>query len=166
MSDRTAYILVTGSRSLRSYGRVADALDQAWTEAVQNGYNRLVVVHGAASGADSMAERWVQKHQARGVEQRRFPADWSADCSDKCQPGHRRPRAQGGTYCPTEGNFRNQRMVDHVLANAEPGGMLCIAVFAQAHSPGTADCSRRAEKAGIPTRRLGNPPAVKGGPNA
>lgn len=153
MSDRTAYILVTGSRSLKAYRLVAAALDQAWGDAQAQGFTHLVLVHGSAAGADSLAERWFGQHQGDTVTRHRFPADWQAPCGATCQPGHRRPRSSGGDYCPTEGNFRNQRMVDHVSEHVTTGAVLGLVFYADLKpSAGTADCARRAAKAGIPTR--------------
>ena len=152
-----AWILVTGSRSLRQYRLVADALDQAWTEAREQHRTRLIVVHGAASGADAHAERWAQEHKRAGVDCRRFPADWEADCTPHCQPGHRRPRRDShGTYCPAEGHYRNQRMVDHVIQYAEPGSARVLAFHSTIQLPnsGTSHCARRAEAAGLPVRHF------------
>lgn len=155
VTARTAYLLVTGSRTIRDYDLVANALDQAWTDAVAEGFTRLVIVHGAAQGADSLAQRWYFKHRARGVEQHRFPADWQADCGITCNPTHRRTRSSGGTYCPTEGNFRNQRMVDHLAEHVATGAVMALVFHADAKpSAGTADCRRRAIKAGIPVREF------------
>lgn len=149
----TAYLLVTGSRRLRSYRLVCAALDLAWADARDAGYTALVVVHGAAAGADSLAERWAKEQDTPAVVQHRFPADWSAACRAGCRPGHRRKRTSGEDYCPAEGTYRNQRMVDHVKAAAGPGNAMALVFFADLEpSAGTADCKRRAEAAGIMVR--------------
>lgn len=149
----TAYLLVTGSRRLRSYRLVSAALDLAWADARDAGYTSLVVVHGAAAGADTLAERWVGEQDTAAVQQYRFPADWSAACRAGCRPGHRRERTSGEDYCPAEGAYRNQRMVDHVKAAAGPGNAMVLVFYADLEpSSGTADCKKRAEAAGITTR--------------
>lgn len=157
MTDR-AWIIVTGSRLMTDYRLVASALDEAWHDATQDGYTALTIVHGAAKGADSLAERWWQLHQ-QWVQRDRFPADWDAPCVPGCRPGHRKQRTGGGDYCPAEGSYRNQRMIDHVSPYKTHA--LTLAFYAQPRSDGTSDAVRRAQAAGIPCRLLGNPPVIK-----
>jgi hypothetical protein len=160
LTDR-AWILVTGSRDFRDYRLVATILNEAWHDATQDGHTRLTLVHGAAAGADSLAERWWEQHERFGVKRDRFPADWSAACTTECSPGHRKPRPGGGpgTYCPAEGSYRKQRMIDHVRPHLP--AVLCIACYARPKSNGTSDAVRRARAAGIPCRLIGKPPVIK-----
>jgi hypothetical protein len=155
----TAYVLVTSSRTLASYRYrwVASVLLDVWHDARQDGYQTLTVVHGAARGGDKLADRWALQHAHLGVDRREFPADWEADCiPGLCKPGHRRTWPDGTTFCPAEGTYRNQRMVDHLRPFVP--AVVCVALFAAAtESTGTADCARRAEAAGIPVRRLHAP---------
>lgn len=61
------------------------------------------VIHGAANGADALAESWAE---ARGIPQNAFPADWR----------------QSGK---ASGPIRNQRMLDEGVPHmviAFPGG--------------------------------------------
>lgn len=150
----TAYLLVTGSRRLTSHRLVATALDLAWAEARGLGFTDLLLVHGAAPGADSLAEHWYQQHQGPTVDRKDFKARWSDPCKPGvCSPGHRRRREDGSTYCPAAGNYRNQEMVDFVAPHVAEGAALQLVFFADlAPSNGTADCARRAEAAGIPAR--------------
>ena len=158
MTDR-AWIIVTGSRTLADYGLVEAALDDAWHDATQDGYTALTLVHGAAKGADSLAERWWEQHQQH-VQRDRFPADWTAPCIDgTCQPGHRKPRRDGTKYCPLEGHRRNQRIVDHVTPHLPH--VLMVAAFATPKSTGALDCLRRSITAGIPYRLIGQPPTLE-----
>jgi hypothetical protein len=153
---RPALLLVTGSRSLSDHGLVNRALDIAWQEALGRSFSELVVVHGGAKGADTIAQRWAERRQGRGVHWRRFPAEWDGPCTAECKPGHRRRQAHGsGSYCPSEGSRRNQRMVEHVTAQAVPGGALCLAFFLEGQPcRGTHDCLRRIMRAGLPFRRF------------
>lgn len=139
----TARILITGSRSWPDPQMLADALMDAWHDATQLGYQRIVTVHGGADGADTLARLWAEGH---GLEHEQYNADWSGPCPADCPPGHRRQRARSGDYCPTAGHRRNQHMVDQ-------GADLCIA-FHHNNSTGTADCMRRAAAAGIPVRKV------------
>lgn len=156
-----AIVLITGSRDYTNQQELDQALNAAWNEALARGFRELVVVHGAARGADRLADGWAKRRQARGVQARRFRADWNGPCGSECKPGHRRRKQHGGTYCPAEGNRRNQRMVEHVLGVAAPGGVLAIVCWVESSEcRGTRDCLGRIEAAGLPYRELGVRPAV------
>lgn len=100
----------------------------------------LVVVHGNnPKGADAAAARWAQWAKPRGVVEEPVDADWTRDCAVECRHAPRR-RADGSTYCPAAGNLRNQAMVDR-------NATLCLAY--PLGGTGTADCMRRAKRAGI-----------------
>lgn len=78
-----------------------------------------VLVSGNARGADTLGECWAE---SRGIEVRRYPADWSR-------------------YGKAAGAIRNQQMLDFErpdLVVLFPGGA------------GTRDMMRRAKRAGIP----------------
>lgn len=119
---------VTGGRDYDSWHSVVHALRQMPENAV--------LVHGAASGADRLCAEWWDM-QGRTAEP--HPADWTAPCRPTCKNGHRRTRPDGSDYCPAEGNYRNQRMVDSGLdlLIAFPGGR------------GTADMVGRCKVAGV-----------------
>lgn len=113
-------LLVTGGRAYDDAHAVARILDRALV-AVLAAQERLVVVHGAADGLDTLAHRWCIWRAAEGapVDVEPYPADWS--------------RGRGA------GIARNAEMVA-LGANAclsFPGGR------------GTADCTQRASNAGI-----------------
>lgn len=119
---------VTGGRSFDDLAAVERALAQVPVDAV--------LVHGQAPGADTLCANWW-KDQGRADDP--HPAQWSAPCRATCKPGHRRQRADGSTYCPAAGVYRNQEMVDSGLDEliVFPGGT------------GTADMVQRATHAGI-----------------
>lgn len=83
-------------------------------------WRQVFVVHGDAKGADTIAD---QMARGMGMIPEPHPADWS-------------------TYGRAAGPIRNQEMVDL-------GASVCLA-FLKDGSIGTADCIRRAKKAGIP----------------
>lgn len=126
-------IAVTGGRDYDNWDMVVHALRQMPDDAI--------LVHGAASGADRLCAEWWDM-QDRKAES--HPADWTAECQATCQLGHRRTRPDGSDYCPAEGHYRNQRMVDSGLdlLIAFPGGR------------GTADMVRRCEAAGVEIIRM------------
>jgi hypothetical protein len=155
-----ALLLITGSRQFNDHVTFRNALDHAWSEALGRGFNELVVVHGGAKGADALAQDWAERRQARGVHWRRFPAEWDGPCTAECAKDHRRPKRGGGTYCPAEGTRRNQRMIDHVRAQAVPGGVLALVFLVpelndgRTRNRGTHDCWRRIKAAGLPYRNF------------
>ncbi len=57
-------VLVCGGRDYRDVDHVYEVLD---------GIEIDTLIHGAAPGADSIAEMWADE---RGVKVERFPADW------------------------------------------------------------------------------------------
>lgn len=144
-------ILVTGSRTWDDWATVWTALEDAVEQAYRQGHREYVVIHGGAKGADQIAANWCEEHAAwydnasQVLAEERHPADWAAPCGPICRTPHRKRRLDGSTYCPWAGWTRNQAMVDL-------GADLCLA-FILNNSRGTADCIRRAEKAGIPVRR-------------
>lgn len=122
-------VIVTGGRDYNGWHTVVFMLRQLPADAV--------VVHGAASGADALAEEFWAGRQERATE--KHPADWTAPCRPACMPGHRRWRRDGSDYCPAAGNYRNQEMAD-------AGADACLAFPG---GTGTADMVRRAKAAGI-----------------
>jgi SLOG family YspA-like protein len=141
-------LLVTGSRSW-SHTESVNATLAFYTRLAAADSGRLVVVHGsAADGADTLASGWVARWRRRGwpADQEPHPANWRGPCGPKCVPGHRRLRKDGTEWCPYAGHDRNTAMV-------ASGPDVCVA-FWRGSSPGTRDCATKAEKAGIPTRRI------------
>lgn len=114
-------VLVTGSRDWPHPEDIENALDNLWNE-----IGPFVLIHGAARGADQMAELNQAKHY-RPTES--HPADWDQ-------------------YGKRAGYVRNAEMVNL-------GADLCLA-FIKDNSKGATMCADLAEKAGIPTRRFTN----------
>lgn len=133
-------VLVTGSRTWRDEQAIRDALAAVVSE---HGPENVTVVHGAARGADEIADR-IASAWGGGLTVERHPADWDAPCRPTCRHGYK-IRADRKPYCPSVGIYRNQAMVDL-------GADVCLA-FQVGKSRGTADCIRRAEKADIPVVR-------------
>jgi hypothetical protein len=109
-------VLVCGGRDYRDRGRVYDVLDE-----LHQAKGISAVVHGAARGADSLADGWAM---SRGVKPRRYPVS----------------KQEWETFGRRAGVMRNQRMLDSEridLVVAFPGDR------------GTADMKRRAAAAGV-----------------
>ena len=124
-------ILITGSREWDDYGTVCMELGGIMRHlmATVRPCPRIVVVHGAAGGADALAD---QAARAFGMTPELHPADW-------------RPN---GKLDRSAGFKRNALMVSL-------GADLCLAFYKQgAGNKGTDHCARLAEKAGIPVRRV------------
>lgn len=109
-------LLVTGSRDWDDWGTMKQTLLDARAEL---GTDDIVLVHGDARGADSVAG-WIWLDWGLPVE--RHPADW-------------------GTHGRMAGPIRNRKMVGL-------GADLCIA-FPIGDSRGTRGCIKEAERAEI-----------------
>lgn len=143
MNADLALIGLTGSRKWPDPRLLEDTLLEAWHDALQDGYSGIELIHGCADGADTIGDHWAKRN---GILVRERPADWEGPCAPECPPGHRRRNRRGAEYCPLAGHRRNQGMVDE-------GPRLFVAASHQ-NSSGTADCVRRAKKAGIPVRTI------------
>lgn len=125
-------ILVTGSRLLTDSDLVARGLTVAVEELIHRlpGDREIIIVHGAARGADSLAGSWVIKAQkylssvGYSLRVEEHPADWA-------------------THRNAAGPIRNQEMVNL-------GADICIAFFKTgAENSGTSNCVAAARRAGI-----------------
>lgn len=136
----TYRVLVTGPRQWADTITLCAALDDVLAQVPED--EQLVVVHGGAQGADSIAGLWTL----------RYPNDVAVE--EVHAVTNEMWRAQGAS----SGHYRNQRMVDL-------GAQLCLACLMRCtlrgcrHKPahdthGTADCARRARRAGIPVREV------------
>lgn len=120
-------VLVTGSREWTD----RDLLERVLGNVLS--LCPLVIVHGKCPrGADKMASAWVAAARAQNfnVTEEPHPADWKR-------------------YHNGAGPIRNQEMADL-------GADVVYAFFAGdgTGSKGTADCARRAEKAGLQVRKF------------
>ena len=124
-------VLVTGARDWTDYDKIVFGLSVA-IEDLTNANpadKNIVIIHGGARGADSMAENYVKQTRdyfaGHGftIRSEVYKADWNK-------------------YGKGAGPIRNQQMVD-------TGADVCVA-FRFEESRGTADCIRRAKAAGIP----------------
>ncbi len=133
-------VLVSGSRDWANPGAVAAVL---WGVALTHG--PLHITEGEGGELDLMARDFAKEE---GWTFDPHPAHWEADCVPECHHGPRKWRRVRGspsrTYCPAQGNYRNQEMVDE-------GHDLCLGWFSRPKTKGTYDCLTRAYEAGIPT---------------
>jgi len=101
-------VLVCGGRNYTNYKSLSAAL---------NGLHIDVLIHGAAAGADSLADRWARMN---GVQREAYPADWD-------------------THGKAAGPIRNKQMLvegkpDFVVAF--PGGTGTANMVKQAEAAG------------------------------
>lgn len=162
-------ILITGSREFADYATVRDAIWNAiqergpfqpnatfeWVTVVHGGYYPPESVPVVTRKGTSRMKRPIKSadylaHLAcreLGLWEEVVPADWTAPCRPTCRPGHRRRRGSE-TYCPAQGVYRNQDMVDR-------GAAVTLSFFKRgATNKGTSDCVRRAELADIQVRKF------------
>lgn len=125
-------ILITGSRDFPDYNTVMRGLSVAIEDlsVIDPNDRDIIIVHGAATGADTMAGDFVRHARAflsgigYTIREERHPAEW-----DK--------------FGKAAGPIRNQAMVDL-------GADICVAFFkVGALNKGTKHCSGAAKKAGI-----------------
>ena len=122
MNAALPWLVVFGSRSLRDRALVFHKLD---TYTAQLG--ALVVVTGAAEGADAAAEEWAYTRWHTVI---RFHADWDA-------------------HGLSAGPRRNEEMAS--AAAAHPAGCYAVA-FWDGRSPGTRDMIERCRRHRIPLK--------------
>jgi hypothetical protein len=120
-------LLVTGSRDFADAALICGVLDRLLAE-----HGNLTVVHGAARGADTIADTWARQQISVGRDVRREPhpvtgLDW-------------------GRYGKAAGHRRNAEMV-------KAGADLVVGFFlAGALNKGTGGCCDLADAAGIEVR--------------
>ena len=143
-------ILVTGSRAWADAYAVSFHLEAAAVDALGR---EVIVVHGAAEGADMLSDTAAWD---LGFTPEAHPADWDGPCRPECKHGPRRRRYDGTAYCPAAGDYRNQEMTGL-------GADVCVAFVLSCRnrkckkprphdSHGASDCAERAAAAGIPVR--------------
>lgn len=113
-------VMVTGSRNWSNAQAIQDALEGQLVE-----HGAITVVHGAARGADSIADNWAKAKIAQGakVKVEAHPAEWDR-------------------YGKSAGPKRNQKMIDL--------GAKVVLAFPLGKSVGTRHAMGAARKAGIP----------------
>jgi hypothetical protein len=120
-------LLITGSRDYQDAPRLRSVLDGLLAE-----HGELLVVHGAARGADTIAATWVREQKAAGR-----PVDHEP---------HPVTGLEWGRYGKRAGHLRNARMV-------AAGADLLVAFYQEsALNKGTKDCCDQAHAAGIEVR--------------
>lgn len=120
--------IICGPRDLKDYQLVCDAV-------VASKFEITEVVSGAATGVDTLGEKWAAEH---AIPFKQFPARWNA----MTQPGCIEKTNQWGKpYNANAGFYRNEEMAKYAEA--------CIAVQDGNDTPGTGHMIKTAEAAGI-----------------
>jgi hypothetical protein len=127
LAKPAARIMVTGSRNHTDRNKIRNALEVEYLQETAIFGRGIVVVHGGASGADSIADAWAKEQKAKGrrVEVEVHPANWKH---------HGR----------AAGPMRNQHMVNL--------GANVVLAFPIGKSPGTRHAMNAARIAGIKVR--------------
>ncbi len=84
------WIIIAGSREFNNYDLLCSKMDYL----ISNTNKTVVVVSGAARGADKLGERWAKE---RGYRVEQYPADWDQ-------------------YGKRAGPIRNKQMAEHANA--------------------------------------------------
>ena len=119
-------VLVTGGRDYDRFLTVCRELDDASPDDT----NLDLLIHGGASGADSLAARWAKTHN---IPEARFPADWSR-------------------HGKAAGPLRNTQMVRLAYSLEVAGWDVLVLAFPGGR--GTASCISIAEQHGLTVRRV------------
>ncbi|MER6559340.1 SLOG family protein [Streptomyces sp. NPDC001027] len=130
-------VLVCGDRRWAWPGTVAAVLDRL---AARYG-DRLVVIEGAASGADQAAHLWCERSGLNGDHHRCHPVDWQAE-------RQARPKAWRSA-----GPERNTRM----LLQEHPRLIIAFHTRLDPGTGGTSDMCLRGLLAGIPAWHVTGP---------
>lgn len=132
MGVGAAYAWVAGEYGLITHGEAGHRMD----------WSLITIRHGAARGGDThlarVAGAWGMTLDPHPVTKQ----DWEAPCGTGCEPGHRKVRRDGSTYCPGAAARRNQRMVGL-------GADVCVGFPMGAGWSGTRHCMTIAGRAGI-----------------
>lgn len=161
----TGYLLATGSRRCPNWLRT-----QVHTKlhgiastagAISGGHlKRFEVIVGDAPGVDAEVRAWALR--AANVDLHEgapFVAQWDADCDERCKPNHRKVRADGTTFCPAQGPYRNTEMVALARSLHDAGAWVrVVAFYSDPKSTGTGDCVRQAKAARLIVSEFGNVP--------
>jgi hypothetical protein len=134
-------VLICGSRGWPWPGTVDAVLDRL---AARHG-KQLVVIEGAARGADHAAHLWCERHSLPGVRHRCHPVDWRAQ---------RQARPQQWRLAGPE---RNSRM----LLQDRPQLIICFHDHFDSAAGGTSDMALRGLLRDVPAWLVpGRDPAV------
>jgi hypothetical protein len=131
-------LIVSGSRSIKDYDKVALVLNHLLAQIVSQGLTIDELVEGEAYGVDLLAKRWAIESK---IPVKPFPADW--DNLDGVPEGKIRVNSQGKKYNVAAGYERNQQMVNYMAPTD-----LFVAIW-DGKSGGTEDCAERAKKKGL-----------------
>ncbi len=108
-------VLVTGSRNFSDESVIYHALNHEYPE---------IIVHGAAKGADLIAEKWAKEFQITYIG---YPAQWTL-------------------YGKPAGHKRNVKMLNLLLNMKDRGDIIVVCAFPLKGSVGTYDMIKLAEK--------------------
>ena len=123
----TLRVLVTGSRGWTDQITIGSALSDAWKRhGGTDPLEPMIVVHGGARGADTIADDWV----------RYMRDEWRLPVSAEVH------RADWERHGKPAGHIRNAEMV-------KAGATVCLA-FPAGEARGTRGCMALAARAGIP----------------
>ncbi len=121
MIKKPFYLLVAGTRSFNDEEALEDALNFVLSKKVQD--HNIIIVEGAARGADTMAKQYAIRH---GLKFKEFPAQWE------------RYKGTGKNGGNPAGFIRNREMHQFIADNAAPEDRGCIC-FWDGMSKGTQD---------------------------
>jgi hypothetical protein len=131
-------LIVSGSRSIRDYEKVALVLNHLLAQIITQGLTIDELIEGEAYGVDLLAKRWAIESK---IPVKSFPADW--DNLEGVPEEKIRVNSKGKKYNVAAGYERNQRMIDYASTTD-----LFVAIW-DGQSGGTEDCAKKAREKGM-----------------
>lgn len=137
-------VVVTGSKKWKDKRVIFEVLDETREELHSMGFGMEIHV-GDAPGVDEITKWWAYDNN---IEFEEFEAHWNhcgSSCGSKANV-HMKLNRNHELYCPSAGMRRNAWMIAR-------GGYMCLAFILDC-SPGSTECAKMAEKAGMKVRRF------------
>lgn len=136
--SRGIKLIIAGDRNFNDYVTFTDRLEQVIKK---NKWNVSEVVHGAAKGADSLADKWAKDNDVDITEK---PAEWDnlkqegAIIKERKNPWTKKMEK----YNCRAGHYRNTMMAEY--------GDALVAFQLSGNTPGTQDMIKKAQERGLP----------------
>lgn len=129
-------VIICGPRDFKDYGELKKAIKQS-------GYNITEIVHGAATGADSLAGDYAREYNIKCTE---FPADWN---NLKGKDVEIAVNSWGKKYNKNAGFTRNIKMATYATETASVEGKEAACIAIKMKTSGTEHMIAQAKKANM-----------------
>lgn len=136
-------VIIAGGRKFNDYTLLREECLQIFRQLKSEGYDtkrdKITIVSGAATGADTLGEKFSVEF---GLGLKEFPADWNNLDVERCVI----KTNKYGKYNALAGNNRNLEMAEYAKNDSELGVLIA---FHDGKSTGTKDMIDLANKHGL-----------------